>query len=265
MPIQDERDVTARKRRPPTKPVMRELPPEARAQVERKADEAAAFAEAEFDPADVAAPPLYFARMREHCTEVHVVEIGDDEDWWMLDQIFGQPTLDELEIWATGALMSSRLWPLPNEGREHAVALLNLKLAEGRPPDCETFERIDGIVLALRTFDTSQPVFTPMLEAAREYFAAVQRDAAEQPELFAPEYHPDLTVAQAQFDFWLRWREAQGDLMRAPGVDGPIVAPDRFRDWANARGIPVTETPAGPVIVAGKYLGGKLVEAEDGK
>jgi hypothetical protein len=295
MSLQEQRDLAARTRRPPLMLSIPAPPP---------------------PPAPPASPPAptqptYLCRVFDEGCQTHTTEIATDEDWWMMDEAIGQPARDKMEIWASDESMAVRIYPADEP---EAIKLLNLNLSRGHPTGTATFERPDGIELVLRTCDTFQAVvaahahlaMTDFLSRKKipdpqgelfgmggEHFRVMQQrademaelEAAEDRELFAPEYYPDYTVGQAKADQERVYELRTGKRWEHPTPDGP-VAPAReiadstpplttewteadFRKWRQAErfrqqaaelGMPVTETAQGPVIIAGKYLGGKLVE-----
>jgi hypothetical protein len=125
----------------------------------------------------------------------HTTEIASSEDWWMLDQYLYQPSRDRLEVWACDQLDAAyQIHPSVSDAGDE---LLSRKLGAARPEPAELLTIDDG----------------------------------DERELFAPEYHPGYTVAQAKRDFERRYREAIGEAPTPITPDGPARPAREFDPW----------------------------------
>lgn len=163
---------------------------------------------------------LYLARMRIADYRVLTIEIGSDEDWWMLDAAFGSFERDQMEIWAEDDQAARMIWP--SHEADH-VASLNHQLARSHPDGAETFTRPDGVELIVRTCDTNEPIIR-QLEAVADMLRDRAQESQRQPALFDRESGESLAahdLADRIRDVVNRQKEL--NVLSLPGPDGPVL------------------------------------------
>jgi hypothetical protein len=219
--ISHVREQVARQRKPPAPAELLSAP--IQREIEAHAD-AAALADDEYVEPEPADPPFtFYAICQSNPWKKYRVEIGSAEDWWILDQYLFQPQRDQMEIWAESREQATKLYPFEQSADpELAEVIIRDRIARAGPPPTEAQ-------------DAMAQVTVDAIEAAMlgEYPAGT---------MFAPQYHPTLTIEQAAKDFERRYKAATGQL-ELYGPDGPVTRDTHDPAVADDEQIVITAGP----------------------